>query len=873
MDDASGTKKAELVRRDKTNKVTASSDSNHWVTDEDTTLEWEFVNRSAAVHQIINNFFYAYADMRTSVRPSVVFAPQMYGVGKTTLGRNFRDFVLLNRQALEENLVWFPGIADDVENVGERAVKALLNETIYVSIDLSTFPEFDEEDFELTLVKEISKEALSHLPNNSELLAKVLESRHHPEDRLISLFQVTNKRYLFLFIDEIAMLPSRKFYEFPDLNPQRKPGKPNIYQLFFQVLTRFLLQPFVICFIAGRSNAISNIQEDAAVSRVFLEFVRLDPFSEDNTKLFIQGMTTSKGATVLQLLFPDHPEGNDWFFKQVHGYTGGVPRYIVHVMQELVDTSIHDKLYNLTEGEMYAKIEGIYPHIGDLATPTNMKPNTLRVFCALLLASILEYQFLVPLNPYVGGFLGENSQCVLNIANNFGVYYEYCSEKGRGLYEATEQPIKLVYPKIVLKAVKESYWHYPLIRYIYYLFPLNVPVESPSSLRFRFKIIFAAILYVRCSLSRRLGELSLFHQSFVEDTVWEIEKCRVKTIPSFKFDFRTKYSDKEQSYAPNAWKDFYDKYLSEDGIFLPNRDNSNGPDILIRVSVPMHASSSSHNEGQSCLTPVSTHTSSKRRRVYVIGITLKYYHNSSVSIDMIKEEADKFLVPVSSQLDLEKNDIWAIQLIVSTSYNNEVSSHFTDKQNWIMNTGVYYEECFKKKHPSLSASQDTSNSDSDNESLYVGPNCQLVVCSAENLKNFLGQQVYDQLRKAYFGSESVLKKLDPLGKLLGHLLPSHLPLENILSTRRDTDEMEVKEMRRERIPCEKSFDWNTFLREQCGFSDEEVSYCLPKIKEVPSDMLADMTLGILQKLGIDKLILRLKIRIAIKAYLSKRVHN
>jgi hypothetical protein len=65
--------------------------------------------------------------------------------------------------------------------------------------------------------------------------------------------------------------------------------------------------------------------------------------------------------------------------------------------------------------------------------------------------------------------------------------------------------------------------------------------------------------------------------------------------------------------------------------------------------------------------------------------------------DMIKEEVDKFLVPVSSQLKLEKNDIWAIQLVVSTSYNNEVSSHFTDKRNWIMNTGVYYEERFKKK--------------------------------------------------------------------------------------------------------------------------------------------------------------------------------
>jgi len=95
--------------------------------------------------------------------------------------------------------------------------------------------------------------------------------------------------------------------------------------------------------------------------------------------------------------------------------------------------------------------------------------------------------------------------------------------------------------------------------------------------------------------------------------------------------------------------------------------------------------------------------------------------------DMIKEEVDKFLVPVSSQLELEKNDIWAVQLVVSTSYNNEVTSHFTGKQNWIMNTGVYYEERFKKKRPSPSAWQNTSSSNSDKEGLHIGPNCQLVV--------------------------------------------------------------------------------------------------------------------------------------------------
>lgn len=140
----------------------------------------------------------------------------------------------------------------------------------------------------------------------------------------------------------------------------------------------------------------------------------------------------------------------------------------------------------------------------------------------------------------------------------------------------------------------------------------------------------------------------------------------------------------------------YDKYLSEDGIFLPNRDTFNGPDIFLRVSMPIHDSVFSPDELYSSLYQVPVDTSSERKRVYLIGIALKYYHRSSVSVGMITDEVDKFLVPVSSKLDQENNDVWAFQLVASTSYNNEVSSHFTDKVNQIINTGVYYERRLKR---------------------------------------------------------------------------------------------------------------------------------------------------------------------------------
>ncbi|KAK4524496.1 hypothetical protein GAYE_SCF04G2397 [Galdieria yellowstonensis] len=875
MDDQSGTTEGRLGRREESEEAASSNRTDSPVPR--IPLIRPLVNRRAAVYQIISNFISSYAPSNSSsddVRPSVCFAPQMYGSGKTILGKHFREFVLLNRWVLEKDIIEFPGIAGSGVSAGERAVEALLNETIYVNLDLRSFPYFGGEDFRSTLIKTISKEALSTLPNKPELLAKVLKNRKDPKEWLSSLFQVTNKRYLFLFIDEIGLLPSRKFYQFPDLDPQRNPRKPNVYCLFFRVLSSLLIQRFVICYLAGRSDAIITKQEDAISSRVNLDFVRLDPFSEETTKLFIRGMKISTGETALQLLFPKHPEGHDWFFKQVYNYTKGVPLYVRHVMQVLVNTCIHNKLYNLTEDEMHARIEEISSYVVYSTTPSNMNPNTLKVFAALLLAAILEYEFQVFETVYGGLVLGESSRYVLDIANNFGFYYQYCPNKGPGEVDVKQQRIKLVFPKIVFEAAKEEYRDYPLMRYLDFLLPLNVPAESRSSLGFRFEVIFAATLYVRCCLSRRLGELSIFHESFVEDVVWEIEKCRVRTVPSFHSELKTDYSAKEQSYSPNAWKEFYDKFLSEDGIFLPNRENSNGPDILVRVSVRRHDSALSADESGSSLDQVAMDTSSERTRVYLIGIALKYYNRSTVNVGMIKEEVDKFLVPVSSQLDLKENDIWAIQLVVSTSYNSEVSSHFTEKQNWVMNTGVYYERRFEKKRPSPGAWQDASSSNSDKEGLHIGPNCQLVVCSVDNLKDFLGQQVYEQLQKVYSDNESVLMKLDPLAKLLGQLLTSDVPIDpdssHIVSITADRDEMEVEDMSKERVQSATPFDWKTFLREHCGFSDEEVSYCLPKVEDIDEDELPAVTKQSLKDIGIDKPTLRFKIRSAVKGYLSRK---
>ncbi|KAK4528957.1 hypothetical protein GAYE_SCF67G6906 [Galdieria yellowstonensis] len=894
MDDVSGTTEGRLGRRQESEEAASSSRTDSPVPR--ISLIRPLVNRCAAVYQIISNSSYTPSNSTSyDVRPSVCFAPQMYGSGKTTLGKHFREFVLLNRQVLEKYIIGFPGIAGSGVSAGERAVEALLNETLYVNVDLRDFPRFDGEGFKPTLLKKISKEALSTLPNKPELLAKVLKNRKDPEKWLKSLFEVTNKRYLFLFIDEIGLLAEGDFDKFPDLDPQREPGKLNVYCLFFQVLSSLLIQRFVICYLAGRSDAIVTKQEDAMSARVDVDFLRLDPFSEETTKLFIQGMKTSGGEIVLQLLFPRHPEGPDWFFKQVFNYTGGVPIYVRHVIQVLVDTCVHNKLYNLSERRMRRLVETVAPMSEIMATPSNMKPEAVSVFCTLLLSSILEYRFAITETIYGGSVIGNDSKYILDVANNFGFYYEYCTggillhDKMEGeemdeedimneMNAGNVEMVKLIFPKIVFEGIKEEYLDYLPLRYIYYLSPLHVPPESPSSLGFRFEVIFALILYVRCSLCTRLGELDIFRQSFVENILLEAEKCLVKVIPSFNVLQNTKFSANEELYSPSAWKEFYDKYLSEDGIFLPNRNNSAGPDILVRVSVPIDASSSTPMKRQSSLTQVSMDTSSKKRRVYLIGIALKCYGKSGVGVAKIKEEVDKFLVPVSSQLELEKNDIWAIQLVVSTSYNNDVSNYFVAKQNWVIDTGK------KDSSSSSTPSHDMSYCDADQEGLRIGPNCQLVVCSIENLEKFLGEEIYDRIQKARSKRENFLTKVTPLSRVIATLFEhgwarcrsaepeAYLEKsteKNIGANRVDSTVKSSSSV----VPVRQGeFDWMEFLKTYCDLTESEARECSGRLRGLTEEELESINAYVLRELGIKDRQVRIKIVAGIGKYIESKTN-
>ncbi|KAK4527849.1 hypothetical protein GAYE_SCF46G5782 [Galdieria yellowstonensis] len=141
-------------------------------------------------------------------------------------------------------------------NVGEWSVEALISGTLYVFLDLRKAL-VRGGNFQDVLLSGFAKKAVSGLPNSSKLLSKVLKSFDEPKGWIEKLFEVTNKRYLFLFIDEIGYLSTDMFKRFSDLYTKDQKGT-NVFRLFFRILSAILSDPPIICVVAGRTESISK---------------------------------------------------------------------------------------------------------------------------------------------------------------------------------------------------------------------------------------------------------------------------------------------------------------------------------------------------------------------------------------------------------------------------------------------------------------------------------------------------------------------------------------------------------------------------------------------------------------------------------------
>jgi len=220
---------------------------------------------------------------------------------------------------------------------------------------------------------------------------------------------------------------------------------------------------------------------------------------------------------------------------------------------------------------------------------------------------------------------------------------------------------------------------------------------------------------------------------------------------------------------------------------------------------------------------------------------------------------------------------------VSTSYNNDVSNHFVHKQNWVIDT--------RKKDSSSSStpSHDMNYSNSDQEGLRIGPNCQLVVCSIDNLEKFLGKEVYDQIQKARCSErENFLTKVTPLSRVIGTLFEhgwargrsaeteayleksteNNIGANGVDST---VNSITRKDSSSSVVPVRQGqFDCMEFLKTYWDLTESEARVCCDTVKVMKEQEFASVDTAILQGLGIEDPMIRLKIVAGIKRYIRNK---
>jgi len=225
---------------------------------DDGVLQYPLVNREQAVYEVLRNFRKAVlvrAAGNDRARPTSSFLPQLYGIGKSVFGEDFHHFLYTSKDYLSQRIGHMPGVPPG-PNVKERSVDALISGTLYAFVDIRGFYSTGIE-FEPELIKRICKEAVSGFPNSSTLLDEVYKSFDKQELWIEKLLQVTNKRYLFLFIDEIGDLTSSKFKRFVDLYSEDE-KETNVFRSFFRILCRVVNYPRIICVVAGKNRVCTE---------------------------------------------------------------------------------------------------------------------------------------------------------------------------------------------------------------------------------------------------------------------------------------------------------------------------------------------------------------------------------------------------------------------------------------------------------------------------------------------------------------------------------------------------------------------------------------------------------------------------------------
>jgi len=194
-------------------------------------FKYTLISRSQPVAEILKNFrrpyiyYWGAIDSKPLVRPRASFSTQCCGIGKSSLGVFFRELLVTDRDHFVGKIVCLPGFHSE-SNFEDLAMEALINGTLYIAVDLRHCPR--GKFLRKTLERWITKEVVSQYPNCSELLSKDC-CGGWPEN----ILHATNKRYLFLFIDESGALKKEKLRSFDLWEIDKFTDRPNPFRSFF----------------------------------------------------------------------------------------------------------------------------------------------------------------------------------------------------------------------------------------------------------------------------------------------------------------------------------------------------------------------------------------------------------------------------------------------------------------------------------------------------------------------------------------------------------------------------------------------------------------------------------------------------------------
>ncbi|EME25893.1 archaeal ATPase, partial [Galdieria sulphuraria] len=589
------------------------------------------------------------------------------------------------------------------------------------------------------------------------------------------------------------------------------------FRNFFRFLRDLLMTGKVIVYLAGRTSQISARMSDARSSSMSLDMLRLNPFNLNDINEYLE-LAIYSGKTL-----------KDW-------------RYSVDFKEYFSSPSREEKAANLSQPVI--NDDNMESVLDDIFHSVVRKTTTFIVPEILDSATLLRYQFVL-FNYQLGTVFPINfaitlcgtTTYLMDLVATFGFYSEVLGEE-----------FKIGCCEFILRA----HSNYKFFREATELFPLSpfsyIPDTSTSKGVF-FEFVFMKIFRFRLLTFLHSNSSPIVHSaipgifqgSFIEqDSVsYSMESTKSNDIPILRN-------------VSDSFSGHYRDYLQRCGIFVPKEGNSSGPDAYVVFL-----------NGQTR---------------YVVAFSFKFYHKTEFSKGDIEKEAEQFFQEVISVLN--NGSPSSVQLcfqfvVVCASYGRSVG--FSVEEHNIVEDASY----LVTEHSSRSTLNESSRS------------ClQLVIVSQRNLERFFGIENFDILRKIDKASREEFSKYfsvwcKTLFESMSNEYVSSLETEQSNVTSRVTRNIRPRTNEENRMQMEElqtamqversvaassslssSFDWNAFLRDRCGLSEEDVAYCLPKVEDIDMDELPAVTKEILRDLGIDKPSLRLKIRSSIRSYLA-----